>query len=413
MISPRPAFVLFAWLLLAPSVSLVANDKAAGAGAARSTPPRLELTPDQYADDKSASRTADDLEQRYPADSRPEAVRMLIDILRGSQMGPNEGWFGPAQTRFSWNWLVEQNGLPPDSQSMGRGEFRGNDLQWDRLDRDGDGSITPGDLDWSDRNPWVQQAYLIGRLFRRMNAAGNGRLTREELNAFFERVGEGREHVTLDALRSALLGGGGGGDGPDRETLVRGLLGNEIGSIHEGPRVGDLAPDFALATPDGTQTYQLSKLIGEKPVVLCFGNFTCGPFRAFYPEVDAVHERHKDAATFLMVYVREAHPTDGWKMESNTRAGVAVAQPQSLAERATVCDQFCERLKPAIPVVVDEIADTAGNAYSGMPARLYVIDRAGRVAYKSGRGPFGFKVGEMEQALAMALFEVETMKEPE
>jgi hypothetical protein len=36
-----------------------------------------------------------------------------------------------------------------------------------------------------------------------------------------------------------------------------------------------------------------------------------------------------------------------------------------------------------------------------MPARLYVIDPAGTVGYKSGRGPFGFKVPELEQALVM------------
>ena len=52
---------------------------------------------------------------------------------------------------------------------------------------------------------------------------------------------------------------------------------------------------------------------------------------------------------------------------------------------------------------MDEIDDPVGNAYSGMPARLYVIDAGGKVAYKSGRGPFGFKPGEMEQALVMAL----------
>ena len=58
-----------------------------------------------------------------------------------------------------------------------------------------------------------------------------------------------------------------------------------------------------------------------------------------------------------------------------------------------------------MPVVVDDVNDAVGNAYSGMPARLYLIDRAGKVAYKSGRGPFGFKVGELEQALVMALLE--------
>ena len=62
-------------------------------------------------------------------------------------------------------------------------------------------------------------------------------------------------------------------------------------------------------------------------------------------------------------------------------------------------------LKPSIPLLVDEIDDSTGNAYSGMPARLYVIDRGGRVAYKSGRGPFGFKTGEMEQALVMTLID--------
>jgi hypothetical protein len=40
-----------------------------------------------------------------------------------------------------------------------------------------------------------------------------------------------------------------------------------------------------------------------------------------YPEVEAVYRRFKDEATFLMVYVREAHPTNGWAMESNVRAG--------------------------------------------------------------------------------------------
>ena len=56
-----------------------------------------------------------------------------------------------------------------------------------------------------------------------------------------------------------------------------------------------------------------------------------------------------------------------------------------------------------MPMVVDEIDDRVVHAYSAMPDRLYVIDRAGRVAYKSCRGPRGFKAGEMQQALIMLL----------
>jgi hypothetical protein len=93
-------------------------------------------------------------------------------------------------------------------------------------------------------------------------------------------------------------------------------------------------------------------------------------------------------------------------MESNTKAGVAANQPQSLAERTAVCTEFCQRLKPTMPVAVDDVNDVVGNAYSAMPARLYLIDTAGKVAYQSGRGPFGFKVPELEQALVMSLLEL-------
>jgi len=64
------------------------------------------------------------------------------------------------------------------------------------------------------------------------------------------------------------------------------------------------------------------------------------------------------------------------------------------------------------PLLVDTVDDHVGNAYSGMPDRLYVLDRTGTVAYQSGRGPFGFKPGELEQALVMLLLDQESPAEP-
>lgn len=68
-----------------------------------------------------------------------------------------------------------------------------------------------------------------------------------------------------------------------------------------------------------------------------------------------------------------------------------------------VVEAVRERHPDDAEYLVDDITDTVGNAYSGMPARLYVIDKEGCIAYKSGRGPFGFKPEEMEQALMMLL----------
>jgi thiol-disulfide isomerase/thioredoxin len=373
-----------------------------------SPPPLTELKAEQYETDEQAEATAAELEKTY-GDKQREAVRMLIAILRGGMMTGDSGWFGPAESRFTWDWLKKQQGVGDDAEEIPKEAFKGPELAWKRLDRDGDGKITPRDLDWSDRNPWVQQAGMINRVFRRLNADGNGRLDKQELDEFFERVSAGRDFLTIDDFRQALMPPGGAGfsqgDAPSRKVLVEGLFKGEVGSMQEGPHVDEPAPDFTLSSPDGKTTIQLSKLIGAKPVVLVLGNFTCGPFRAYYPEVENVQQRFGDQANYLMVYVREAHPEDGWKMESNTRAKVAVKQPTTLAERIVVCEQFRERLKPTIPVVVDQVPDLVGHLYSGMPARMYVIDTAGKVAYKSGRGPFGFRVGEMEQALAMALLE--------
>ncbi len=371
--------------------------------------PRLPVgtTPEKLADPKEAAKVAEFLDKEYPA-PQPESVKMLVAILRGSQLNGSDGWFTPAESRYTWKWLATRNELTPAGKRITAKQFRGPPSLFDRLDRDGDGTITPFDLDWSDRNPYTMQLNLVSRLFRRIDATtGDGKATREDLDAFFKMVAKGKDHFTAEDLRNVMVPRGGflPGDRPSIPVLVKGLFGGEIGSLGEGPKLGDTAPDFTLKTPDGKETYTLKKFLGTKPTVLLFGNFTCGPFRALYPDVDTIYQRHKDEANFLMVYVREAHPTNGWAMESNVRAGVAVKQPTTLAERADVCEMFRKRLKPGMPVVVDEISDPVNTAYSGVPARLYVIDPKGRVAYKAGRGPFGFKPAEMEQALVMALLE--------
>jgi len=369
--------------------------------------PRL-FDPKSLDDPKAAAAAIERLEKSYEGTRQPEAVRMLIAILRNSLSG-DSGWFGPADTRYDWKWLAKRCGAE-SAKGIPRGKFPGGDAWFAVLDRNKDGAITANDLDWSDRNPDVQLMGLANRMFRKINTGGNGRLTRDEMLKFFEQVAKGKDHLSPEDFRDAVLGGMSGtfmpGDAPTRAMLIRGLYEGSLGSMHEGPQLDQQAPDFTLKTVDGKETVQLSKVIGPKPVVLVLGNFTCGPFRSLYASIEGMYHRHKKDANFVMVYVREAHPSDGWKMESNTKVGVSAKQPTTLAERQAVAGQFCERLKPTMPFVVDEIDDPVGHAYSGMPGRLYVIDCQGKIAYKSGRGPFGFRFGEMEQALVMALLEL-------
>jgi hypothetical protein len=125
-----------------------------------------------------------------------------------------------------------------------------------------------------------------------------------------------------------------------------------------------------------------------------------------------LYRRYKDKADFVAVYMREAHASDGWSLASNDKLGISVAQHKDYGERCQAAKTCCGSLKMTMPMVVDEIDDRAGIAYSGMPDRLYVVDSRGRVAYKGGRGPFGYKPSEMEQALVMLLMDEAAVKRP-
>jgi hypothetical protein len=59
-----------------------------------------------------------------------------------------------------------------------------------------------------------------------------------------------------------------------------------------------------------------------------------------------------------------------------------------------------DRLKYRVPVAIDGIENAADKAYAAWPERIYVIGAGGRIVYKGGMGPFGFKPEEAEKSLA-------------
>ena len=87
-------------------------------------------------------------------------------------------------------------------------------------------------------------------------------------------------------------------------------------------------------------------------------------------------------------------------MQSNVKDNVVFTSPKSEEERALVAGACVRKLGIEIPAVLDEFGNSTEEAYTGWPDRLYLIDPAGRVAYKSKPGPFGFKPDDLKNALA-------------
>ncbi|MCH8065744.1 MAG: deiodinase [Chloroflexi bacterium] len=116
-----------------------------------------------------------------------------------------------------------------------------------------------------------------------------------------------------------------------------------------------------------------------------------------------LHHQYGDRVEFLIVYIQEAHPSDGWEMQINVEENIVYAQPKSFDEREHVAEACSLELKLEIPTLIDDMEDSTDLAYSALPDRLYLIGTDGRIAYRSERGPMGFRPEELEAAITSYL----------
>ena len=86
-------------------------------------------------------------------------------------------------------------------------------------------------------------------------------------------------------------------------------------------------------------------------------------------------------------------------MPDNLKDHVLVASAKTIDERDEAAHVCVVKLGIKIPALGDDMQDSTERAYAGWPDRLYVINPAGRVAYKSKAGPFGFHPEEMAKVL--------------
>jgi hypothetical protein len=107
--------------------------------------------------------------------------------------------------------------------------------------------------------------------------------------------------------------------------------------------------------------------------------------------------------SFVVVYIREAHPEEGWILPENRRSGVAIHEPTTNEERQAVAQACATNLKMSMPTVIDEVDNEVASVYGGWPDRLYLIDSDGRIVYQGGEGPFGFKPEELGAAIGRLL----------
>ena len=122
-----------------------------------------------------------------------------------------------------------------------------------------------------------------------------------------------------------------------------------------------------------------------------------------------LYRDYHEQVQFLMIYIREAHPVDGWWFGEGLpsffikrrypKAATDVYDPTTLEERRKVAGRCEESLSYDIHTYVDDMDDRVNELYAAMPTRLYLVGLDGRLAYAGGLGPFGFKPAELKEAI--------------
>jgi alkyl hydroperoxide reductase subunit AhpC len=136
-------------------------------------------------------------------------------------------------------------------------------------------------------------------------------------------------------------------------------------------QVGAPAPEFTAQALDGT-IIRLSDFRGRSHVVMMTGAVT-SPMCAFeVPALNGLQDEFSDKNfSFFLLYTRESHPAE------NYGAHESFEQKLSYAREL----QRLENIR--LPMIVDHLDGRIHRAYGPWPNALFVIDKDGRLIFRS------------------------------
>ncbi len=115
--------------------------------------------------------------------------------------------------------------------------------------------------------------------------------------------------------------------------------------------------------------------------------------------LNELYATYKDQVQFYIVYIREAHPQEGWQVPNNLIENVLYDEPTTDDERTAVAAACQIDLDLHMPMLVDGIDNDVDEKYVGLPMRLFLVDGMGKIAYAGDKGPFGWDDDGFEAVL--------------
>lgn len=148
------------------------------------------------------------------------------------------------------------------------------------------------------------------------------------------------------------------------------VLSEDMSFRENAPRPGQMLPSFDLPLVDGGRL-RSDGLIGDKPMLLITGSYTCPMTASSNPLLKDLHAQFGSRVRFVMLHVREAHP------------GEQRDQPDSADEKMRHAQDLKQRDGLPWPIAVDDPQGTAHRALDEKPNAAYLTDAQGRIVFRS------------------------------
>jgi len=165
------------------------------------------------------------------------------------------------------------------------------------------------------------------------------------------------------------------------------LQNNPADRWSRAPEPGDTAPTFELRSLTG-DIVKLSDFKDSRNVVITFGSATCPQTAASIGGLRSLaREFPVSEVEFLFIYVREAHP------------GAELPPHHSIEDKVHAALLLRDQEQIDFPVLIDELGGDVHRKYGARPNASFIIDKSGRVAYRSLSSHTGSLGAALEELL--------------
>ena len=147
------------------------------------------------------------------------------------------------------------------------------------------------------------------------------------------------------------------------------ILLDDLSFSDDAACAGDSLPDFTLRTTADT-TVRRSDMLG-KPLLLFTGSLSCPMTASSNQFLRRLHRCFGDRISFLMVYVREAHP------------GEFCPQPRTMDQKLQAARRLKDRDSLPWVVAADDLDGSVHRALDVRPNVAYLANSDGRIIFRA------------------------------